>query len=175
MSYLCNRKSGASVAEQVDALDSKSSGVKPVPVRFRPDVRNERGKFAYPFFLLSFSNLHLPKPNKNMSNRLCYFGIFSIFIGQNVFAILQKSKLHSSIFRNEKAIKKHYSGQKKRQMFDIFAPGGVTFPTLQSLLSVLFRVIFDNLLFPTRFQSLKERKSTSKSLSFVGNQITTAW
>lgn len=28
------------MAEQVDALDSKSSGVKPVPVRFRPDVRS---------------------------------------------------------------------------------------------------------------------------------------
>ena len=40
LSYLCKRKSGASVAEQVDALDSKSSGIKPVPVRFRPDVRN---------------------------------------------------------------------------------------------------------------------------------------
>ena len=50
MSYLCNRKWGASVAEQVDALDSKSSGVKPVPVRFRPDVQNERGELAYPFF-----------------------------------------------------------------------------------------------------------------------------
>lgn len=57
-------------------------------------------------------------------------------------------------------------------MFDIFAPSGVTFHKLQSLLSVLFRVIFDNLLLPTRFQSLKERKSTSKSLSFVGNLIT---
>ena len=31
-------KNRASVAELVDALDSKSSGVKPVPVRFRPDV-----------------------------------------------------------------------------------------------------------------------------------------
>lgn len=41
MLYLCNRKSRASVAEQVDALDSKSSGIKPVPVRFRPDVQRK--------------------------------------------------------------------------------------------------------------------------------------
>lgn len=35
----------ASVAELVDALDSKSSEVTLVPVRFRPDVQDKDSKF----------------------------------------------------------------------------------------------------------------------------------
>lgn len=43
------------MAEQVDALDSKSSGIKPVPVRFRPDVQSGSETevsllFLFPFY-----------------------------------------------------------------------------------------------------------------------------
>lgn len=90
------------MAEQVDALDSKSSGVKPVPVRFRPDVQNERGRACLPLFLLSFKYLYSPRLYNNTTDKLCFFDTFLIAGQQNAFAIPQKSVPHSSIFRNEK-------------------------------------------------------------------------
>lgn len=42
------------MAEQVDALDSKSSGIKPVPVRFRPDVQSGKGIVLSAFLFCGF-------------------------------------------------------------------------------------------------------------------------
>ena len=90
------------MAEQVDALDSKSSGVKPVPVRFRPDVQNERGELACPFFFCLSSTYIRQDCTTTQPTSSVFFDTFLIAGQQNAFAIPQKSVPHSSIFRNEK-------------------------------------------------------------------------